>query len=163
MCDEFLYRYRCLDGRTEVPCSLDCGATEQKLSEPEISGQRFQYVLPWADSVRIANMEDRARGGGAYEIRHQAVFGPVAAADDVARAHCGDTWPGFAEKALMVALGHQLGAGLGSAVRIVSPERIILQVAGCGAPFAVYLVTCDVDEHLRRIYTANGIQQVHQT
>src|SRR4051794_23561282 len=85
--DQLAYRNALLDRRAEVPGAgkplpLACRAT----GEQEISPERFQHVLP--RPYRLGPADDRrtSRFRGAGEIGDDAVDGPVAAADDVARA-----------------------------------------------------------------------------
>jgi len=77
--------------RTEVPGFGMGGSFFVKpLREPEIPGQGFQYMLPGADGVGVADEDRPAFADGAEDVGDEAVFGPVAAADDVAGSGRGE-------------------------------------------------------------------------
>ena len=58
--------------------------------EPEITAQRFEHMLPRARGGFVPHGNRFAALQRAAAVGHDAVLGPVAAADDVAGAGAGD-------------------------------------------------------------------------
>lgn len=125
-------------GRTEIPGAVETRAVLcQALGQHQEAAHRLEHVLPGPHGEGIAERERRGCGEGAHGIRHQAVARPVAAADDIARAHRDDadrTGP-HGEIAVAVGVDHQLGRGLAGAVGLAAAEAVDLAIAP--GPFLV--------------------------
>ncbi len=134
------------------------GRFHERLGEREVSSERLEHVLPGPDGIRIAQPDRLARLQRSDTVRNQPVGGPIAAADDVARARRGDR-RAAAEEALAKAAGQQLGAGLAAAVRIVSAEPIGFLERPLRAVILIDLVAGDDHHALQRVEPAACLQQ----
>ncbi len=96
-------------------------------TEQEIPAERFEDMLPGAGKVRIAHRDRFSLRQGADAIGHEAVLGPVAAADDVARAGRGERdLRAVRKKGIAIRRHDDFRRRLARTVGIVTAERIAL-------------------------------------
>ncbi|SSC24188.1 Hypothetical protein KLENKIAIHU_2795, partial [Klenkia terrae] len=132
---------------------------QQRRGQREVARQRLQHVLPGPHRVRAAQHQLAAAGPGPGQVGHQAVLGPVPAADDVARPAGGQPHHRTARRGLglrvevgtPVGLDHQLLGGLARAVRVVPPERVGLPERPAGLVVQVALVAGDHHDGARPV------------
>ena len=104
----------------------------------EISGDGLENVLPGACGGFISDGNGRACADGADAIGHDAVPGPVSAADDVARPRRGDAdGAGGREIGFAEAGDDELRGALAGAVGIVTAHGVLFAVGM--EPLAVFV------------------------
>ena len=116
--------------RAEVPAFRHFGALlHQRLPQPEISAQRFQYMLPRPHRVRIADRQPLSGAKRPNRIRHNPVGGPIAGADHVSGAGRRQMdFSAWRKEGIAVGSRHQLLATFGGAIGIVAAHRIAFAV-----------------------------------
>ena len=132
---------------------------QQMGAQPQIAGQGLQHQLPGAGGPGAADLHGLTGGPGAGAVGHDAVGGPVTAADDVAGSH-GGAGRAVLEKALEIGMGDDLGAALGSGVGVVAAQMVGLAVAPDPLVVAVALVRGDEDRGFHAGALAHGLQHV---
>ena len=89
--DDPAHRARILIIRPKIPAFGVGGAVLIKpFGQQEIAAQGFQYMLPGANGVGVADAGGLAAFEGGQQVGDQPVLGPVAAADDVTGPDSGD-------------------------------------------------------------------------
>ncbi len=134
----------------EVERGLDLAAIarEQRSAELQISGERFQHVLPGTRRLRVTHAHRLAATERAHDVGHDAIRGPVAAADHVAGTRAGDHDAiGVLEETAAVAADHDLRGGLAAAVDVAAAERVVLRIPAF--PLAVFVALVAGDQHER--------------
>src|SRR5688572_29489978 len=117
----------------------------QDRREPEVTTERLKHMLPWAHGGFVAHWYRPAFFQSAHAIGHDAVRGPVAAADHIARARTRDFDLPAREERTPITADHDFRRRFARAVRVVSAQRVGLTIAV--KPFAVFVtfVTCNAD------------------
>ena len=141
---------------TEVPgrCELRFSG-EKAFGEREISGEGFEDVLPGPNGFWPADQDGFAGAESADEVGDEAIAGPVAASDDVARTSGGeqDAMPVgrlMLKERRAVRGADDLRASFAAAIGIVSAERICFAISPVPLTVLVALVRGDDDR------SANG-------
>ena len=142
--------------------------------ELQVTGEGLQHMLPGARGGGVAHRDGLAVLQVADAVWDDAVFCPVAAADDVAGAGGGDADSRRLARVRRVEIGAaiggdgQLGGGLAGAIGVVAAEGVILAVGA--EPFAVFvaLVGGDTDRGadavaglVARRELAQGVEQMN--
>ena len=120
-------------------------------------------MLPRTRESGIAHRDRFAGRERADGVGHDAVLGPVAAADDVARAGRGERDVGAVREKRIAIRGHDdFRRRFARAVGIVAAERIaLLEIARRRATvILVALVACDHDDGAWEIHCADGFEQI---
>ena len=110
-------------------------------------------MLIGTGGVGIADDDGFLLQSGTDTVRNDAVVGKITAADDITGPGGGNGNGTVGEKALLVAVGHQLRAGLGVGVGIVAVQLIVLPVTPDPFPVQVDLIRGHIQEG-----TAAGVQ-----
>src|SRR5579871_555855 len=125
-------------------------------------------MLPWADCVRISNVDYLSALECVQDVRNQTILSPVPATDYVTRSDGSDSDAVFrifrlVEKRRTVGGSDKLSASFAIAVRIVAAHRLVFPIAP--NPFAVLitLVGSDIDDGLDTRRIPHGFQQMHGT
>ena len=151
-------------GRTEVPgpCQPLAVLVKQSPRELQVPRQRSEHVLPGPDGLRMAQADRLPGRERAEAIGHEAVRGPIAAADDVAGP--GGRDPGgmasVPEEARAVAGDGDLGGRLAPAVRIVAAERVGLAEGVARLHVPVDLVGRDDDHGPHGVHRTGRLEEV---
>ena len=123
-----------------TPLALD-QIFEQTRGEFEISTERFEDMLPRTRGVRVAHGDRFAALQMADAVGHDAVLGPIPAADDIAGAGGSDAFVGIIQKeGTAVSGGDDFRGSFRCTVAVVSAERIALAVVAAGFEVFVALV-----------------------
>ena len=148
--------------RAEVPGPVVARRPAEKpVPEPKVTGQRVEHGLPRPHRLRVAHRHRLPAVQGAHAVRHQAIVGPVAAADDIAGAHRGHARRRRrCKEATPVGGGHQLRTAFARAVRVVSTQSVALAVGPAGLAVLVALVAGDHDHGAQRRARARRLEQV---
>src|SRR5262249_35926906 len=95
-------------------------------------------------------------------IRHQPVFGPVPATDDITRSNRGNHGAlGFGtEEATDVGARYQLGAAFAAGVGILSSHRIYFTIAPSPLSVLVAFVASHIDDEARARAAPRGLEQM---
>src|SRR5262249_27399956 len=129
------------------------------LRQHQITGERIEYVLPWANRVRVAQRDRRSGLKSADQIVHNPKWRPIPAADDVARPHGRDA-ACIGEEAFAKRPGDELGASLGVAVGITAAQAVALAEWTASAVVFIYLVARYHDHRTHARYRAHGLKHV---
>ena len=133
------------EGGAEVEGGVDDFVGGEELrGEGEVAAEGLEDVLPGAGGGGVAHGDGLAGLEGAHGIGDDAVFGPVAAADDIAGAGAGDADAVAFEERFAPGGDGEFGAGLARAVGIVAAERVFLAIAV--VPLAVFVALVRGDE-----------------
>ena len=151
--------------RSEVPGFGKAGrALGQPLREQQVARERLEHVLPGPDRGGTPDHHRRAGGEGPHAVGHEAILGPVAAADHVAgpgRGHAGRRGRA-AEVGSPPRRGHELRAALAAAVGIVAAEGVVFAVGPPPLTVLVALVARHDDDGAKRLGMARGFEHVRR-
>ena len=146
--------------RPKVPGALKSWPGPQPLGQAQVTGQRFQDVLPRSHRLGKTQPHRIPGGKGAQTVGHQSVSRPVTASDHVARSGAGDAHPLRLQKRRSITGRNQLGGRLAGAIRIVPPQRIRLAVRIDPLLIVIDLVGGDDHHRPHRIQPAHRFQQM---
>ena len=138
------------DGRTEIPAAGPAGRRlrEHRAGEGEISGERFEHVLPGADRRGVSYRHRLACRQMPHDVRDDPIDGPIAAADDVAGPHRRQLHamlgqPLRRKVAATICRREELSGALARAVGIAAAHRVAFVVWPAIVVRFVALVTRD--------------------
>ena len=111
----------------------------------------------------IAHGDLPAAARGPHAVGDDPVVGKIAAADHISRAGGGDGAAFVLEKGLLVAVGHQLGAGLAVGVGVVAIQGIRLPVAVLPLPVFINLIRGHVQKREDAAAPADALQHMDRS
>ena len=162
--DHLAYRAEGCRVRTEINSARRAfGRRNQGFRQSEVTGQRFEHVLPGPHRIGIAQGHRLSRFEPADTVRNETVLRPIAAADDITRARSGER-RAILKKTLAKTRRHQFSAGLAAAVGIVTPQSVVFRKSAALASAAlgqvlVHLVAGDDHDAFEMAQSTACLQQ----
>ena len=133
------------------------------LGDHQVGHHRLQHVLIGPGGVWVADDNGLLVRRRTDAVRDDAVPGEVAAADDIARPGRGNGGPSVLEKAALVAVGHQLRAGLGVGVGVVAVQRLVLPITPGPLLILIHFIRGHVQKGLDAGMGPHALQNVDRT
>ena len=131
-------------------------------SNHQVGIQRLQHMLIRAGGERVAHHNILLLHRRADAVRDDAIVGEVAAADDIACARRRNRHASISKEAVLVAVRHQLRAGLGIGVRVEAVQLLVLAVAPRPLLVQVHLVGRHIQEGLDAMAVSHALQNIHR-